>query len=147
MEKNFIRVRSTKDITISAILTLVGCILVALRTATSVNILGFFMIFAGIILVLALRTGYKDSETGAKFSKREKFFAQSMKNEISNAMTTKPESINLSEEDKGNAVRLDVFYSKTSGKAYIQLFEYIPYKYEPCSRQYEYEINETGRLI
>ena len=70
-----------------------------------------------------------------------------MKNEIAEKIASKPSGIDLTEEDKGNAVRLDVFYSKTSGKAYIQLFEYIPYKYEPCSRQYEYEINETGRLI
>ena len=84
MEKNFIRVRSTKDITISLTLTIAGGVLVALPTATSVNILGFFMIFAGIILFLMLRTGYK---------------------------------------------------------------EYVPYKYEPCTRQFEYEISETGKLI
>jgi len=147
MEKNFIRVRSTKDITISAVLTLVGCILVALPTATSVNILGFFMIFAGLILFLMMKTGYKEEETGARYCKTERFFAQNMKNEIAEKIASKPSGIDLTEEDKGNAVRLDVFYSKTSGKAYIQLFEYIPYKYEPCSRQYEYEINETGRLI
>ena len=111
MEKNFIRVRSTKDITISLTLTIAGGVLVALPTATSVNILGFFMIFAGIILFLMLRTGYKE------------------------------------EEDKGNAVRLDIYHSKQSGKAYIQLFEYVPYKYEPCTRQFEYEISETGKLI
>ena len=63
MEKNFIRVRSTKDITISLTLTIAGGVLVALPTATSVNILGFFMIFAGIILFLMLRTGYKETET------------------------------------------------------------------------------------
>ena len=61
MEKNFIRVRSTKDITISAILTLVGCILVALPTATSVNILGFFMIFAGLILFLMMKKQEQDT--------------------------------------------------------------------------------------
>ena len=48
---------------------------------------------------------------------------------------------------KGNAVRLDVYYSKASGKAYLQLFEYIPYKYEPCSKIYEHEIIKVGKLI
>lgn len=147
MEKTFVRVRSTMDITLSASLIILGGILVALPTSTSINILGFFMIFAGIILALALRTGYKDSETGAKFSKREKFFAQSMKNEISNAMTTKPESINLSEEDKGNGVRLDIYYSKATGKAYLQLFEYIPYKYEPCTAVFEHDLSSVSKLI
>ena len=54
---------------------------------------------------------------------------------------------NLSEEDKGNAIRLDVYYSKASGKAYLQLFEYVPYKYEPCTKVYEYEIAKVGKLI
>ena len=66
---------------------------------------------------------------------------------LSESIASKPSSISLAEEDKGNAVRLDVFYSQKSGKAYVQLFEYIPYKYEPCTRQFEYEISETGKLI
>lgn len=147
MEKNFIRVRSTKDITISLTITIVGGVLAALPTATSVNILGFFTIFAGLILFLMLRTGYKETETGIRYSKTERFFSQTMRNEIAEKIESKPSAVNLNEEDKGNAVRLDIYYSKQSGKAYIQLFEYIPYKYEPCSKQFEYEISETGKLI
>lgn len=147
MEKNFIRVRSTKDITISLTLTIAGGVLVALPTATSVNILGFFMIFAGIILFLMLRTGYKETETGDRYNKTERFFSQCMRNEIAEKIASKPSAVNLGEEDKGNAVRLDIYHSKQSGKAYIQLFEYVPYKYEPCTRQFEYEISETEKLI
>lgn len=146
MNKEFIRVRSAKDITISSVLTVGGCVLVALPTSTSVNIVGFFMIFAGLILFLTMRTGYKDTETGVKYLKKERFFAQSMRNEVADAIATKPESLNLAEEDKGNGVRLDIYHSK-EGKAYIQLFEYIPYKYEPCSKIYEYELETVAKLI
>ena len=48
MERKFIRTRSVKDITISAGLTVIGCILVALPTATSINITGIFLIFTGL---------------------------------------------------------------------------------------------------
>lgn len=147
MEKTFVRVRSTMDITISASLIILGGVLVALPTSTSVNILGFFMIFAGIILALTLRTGYKDSETGVKFLKKEIFFAQTMRNEISSAIITKPEAINLAEEDKGNGVRLDIYYSKNAGKAYLQLFEYIPYKYEPCTAVFEHDFSSVSNII
>lgn len=147
MEKTFNRVRSTKDIIISVGLTLAGCILVALPTATSVNILGFFMIFAGILLFLMLRTGYKEQESGVQYCKVEHFFSQTEKAKLSEVVASKPSSISLSEEDKGNAVRLDVFYSRKSGKAYVQLHEYIPYKYEPCSRQFEYPISEVSNII
>lgn len=147
MEKTFNKVRSTKDIVISAGLAAGGCVLVALPTSTSINILGFFMLFAGILLFLMLRSGYKEVETGEKFCKTERYFSQTLRAELAEKIASKPQTVNLSEEDKGNAVRLDVFYSKQTGKAYIQLFEYIPYKYEPCSKQYEYALSEVTNLI
>lgn len=147
MEKNFIKVRSTKDITISVLLTIAGAVLVALPTATSINIIGFFLIFAGILLFLMLRTGYKEEASGVKYCKVERFFSQTERVQLAEKIATKPSAVNLAEEDKGNAVRLDVFYSKEAGKAYLQLFEYIPYKYEPCSRQFEYAISEVANLI
>lgn len=147
MDKTFTRVRSTKDIIISVVLVLGGCTLVALPTSTPVNICGFFMIFTGIILFMILRTAYKDEDTGVRFCKTEHFFAQSLREELSDAISSRPESVNMSEEDKGNGIRLDVYHSKSAGKAYVQLFEYIPYKYEPCSRMYEYGISEVNKLL
>lgn len=147
MEKEFSRVRSAKDITITATLIITGCILVALPTSESINITGFFLIFTGLILAFVLRTGYKDNETGERYSKVEKFFAQSLKGEITNALETSLKKLNLSEEDKGNGIRLDIYYSRKTGKSYSQLFEYIPYKYEPCTGQYELETAEIESVI
>ena len=147
MEKEFSRVRSAKDITITATLIITGCVLVALPTSASINITGFFLIFTGLILAFVLRTGYKDNETGERYCKVEKFFAQSLKSEITNALETSLKKLNLSEEDKGNGIRLDIYYSRKSGKSYSQLFEYKPYKYEPCTGQYELETTEIENVI
>lgn len=147
MEKEFSRVRSAKDITITATLIITGCILVALPTSESINITGFFLIFTGLILAFVLRTGYKDNETGERYCKVEKFFAQSLKSEITNALETSLKKLNLSEEDKGNGIRLDIYYSRKTGKSYSQLFEYIPYKYEPCTGLYELETAEIESVI
>lgn len=147
MEKEFSRVRSAKDITITATIIIAGCVLVALPTSASINITGFFLIFTGLILAFVLRTGYKDNETGERYCKVEKFFAQSLKSEITNALETSLKKLNLSEEDKGNGIRLDIYYSRKSGKSYSQLFEYIPYKYESCTGQYELETTEIENVI
>ena len=147
MEKEFSRVRSAKDIIITATIVVAGSVLVALPTSTSINITGFFMIFTGLILAFVLRTGYKDNATGDKYSKVEKFFAQSMKSDISTALETSFKKLNLSEEDKGNGIRLDIYYSRKTGKSYTQLFEYIPYKYEPCTRQYEHDTADIENII
>ena len=147
MEKEFVRVRSVKDIIIFLSLLILGSVLIMLPTGTAVNITGFFLIFAGIILALVLKTAYKDLDTGIKYQKKERFFQQAMNAAISSALASKPDSVDLGEEDKGNAVRLDVYFSKSAGKAYLQLFEYVPYKYEPCSKIYEYEIEKVQNLI
>lgn len=147
MEKTFIRVRSVKDIVIFSSLILLGSVLVALPTGAGINIAGFFMIFAGIILAFVLRTGYQDTESGEKFILKEYYFQHAMKAHIYNALESSPESIVLDEADKGNAIKLDIYYSKSSGKAYIQMFEYIPYRYEPCSKLYEYELAKVSSII
>ena len=147
MEKTFIRVHSIKDIVIFISLLVLGGILVAVPTSDAVNITGFFLIFAGAILALVLKTGYKDVETNVKYIKKERYFQQAMHAAIADAIASKPDSIDLSQENKGNAIKLDIYFSKASGKAYIQLFEYVPYTYQPCSKMYEYEISKVGKLI
>lgn len=147
MKKEFIRVRSVKDITIFTLLIISGCILIALPTGAGINITGFFLIFAGLILALVMKTGHKDKQSGEKYFKKELYFQQAMHSEILSAIGSKPSSIDLSQQDKGNALKLDIYYSKGTGKAYIQMSEYIPYKYEPCSGMYEYDINDVSSLI
>lgn len=147
MEKTFIRVRSVKDITIFISLIVLGGILIALPIGEGINITGFFLIFAGIILAFCLKTGYKDQQTGEKFSRKERYFQQAMHAVLSDAIVSRPESIDLSEEDKGNAIKLDIYFNRETDKAYIQLFEYVPYKYEPCSEIYEYNASRITNLI
>ena len=147
MEKTFIRVRSIKDIVIFITLIILGSVLILLPTGAGVNITGFFMIFAGLILALVLKTSYKDTETGIRYKKAELYFQQAMHAAVESVIASKPEGIDLGEADKGNALKLDIYYSKTSGKAYLQLFEYVPHTYEPCSKTHEYEIGRVEKLI
>ena len=147
MEKEFIRVRSIKDIVIFVSLIVVGSVLIALPTGAAVNITGFFLIFAGLILALAMKTGHKDPSTGETFMKKELYFQQTQHAAIMSAIAAKPESVDMREAEKGNSLKLDIYYRKSSGKAYLQLFEYVPYKYEPCSKVYEHELCKVEKLI
>lgn len=147
MEKEFSRVRSAQDIIISLILTVAGAILVAMPTSTSVNIIGFFLIITGLVLILVLKTSYRLDGTRETYRKSEKFFPQSKKDSFTNALKTSPENMDISEENKGNGLRLDIFYNHKTGKAYCRLYEYIPYRYEPCSPYFEYSIDKVAKLI
>lgn len=147
MEKTFIRVRSVKDCVISALAIIIGSVMILLPTGTPINITGFFLLFAGLVLVLVLKSGYKEEQTGESFQKKEYYFQQAMNAAISSAIESKPATIDLSQKDKGNALKLDLYYSKKSGKAYLQLFEYVPYRYEPCSRMCEHPLTNVEKLI
>lgn len=147
MKKEFIRVRSAKDIAIFTSFIVIGGILIALPTGTGVNITGFFLIFAGIILALALRTGYREAGTGEKYLKKEYYFQQGMYSDILSAIKSRPSSVDLTQADKGTALKLDIYFSRSTGKAYLQAFEYVPYTYQPCSVIYEYGINDIHSLI
>ena len=146
MEREFIRVRSAKDIFITLALIISGTIMVAWPDSQPISVAGFFTLFAGILLWFVMKTGYKDTESGKLYQKKEHFFAQSLKHEITTKLATNLKSIDLNSEDKGNGLRLDVYYSKATGKAYIQLFEYIPHTYEPCSQMYEHTLTDASEI-
>lgn len=147
MKKEFIRVRSVKDIAIFISFIIIGSVLIALPTGAGVNITGFFLIFAGLILSLVLRTGYKDESTGESFKKKELYFQQAMRSDILEVIGSEPSSLDLSQEDKGNALKIDIHYSKSLNKAYVQMFEYVPYKYQPCSKLFEHTVDKVAALI
>lgn len=147
MKKEFIRVRSVKDYTIVASLIAAGLLLAVIPESDALATAGCFLVFGGIILALCLKTGYKDTETGILYKKTEKYFQQDMHTPVADAIGSKPGSIDLSQADKGNAIKLDIYFSTSTGKAYLQLFEYVPYKYEPCSAVYEHSVNDVTDLI
>lgn len=147
MDKTFIRVRSIKDIVIFSSLAIVGITLTVLPIGDAAHIAGFLMIFAALILAFVLKSAYKDIETNELYLKMERYFKQTMHAAIASAIASKPDSVDLSEENKGNAVKLDIYYSRSAGKAYVQLFEYVPYTYQPCSKMYEHEISKVTKLI
>lgn len=147
MEKQFNRVRSTRDIIVSLSIIAAGAILVGLPTPVSVNITGFFMIFAGLLLIFILQTGHKDSETGEYFKKKELFFPQNMKDRLMDGLKAENLSEIIKEENKGNGLRVDIFYRKSDERAYVRLYEYVPYKYLPATPFKEYSQNSIKALI
>ena len=147
MEKTFIQVRSVKDIVISSVLIAFGGLLIIFPTSPALNITGSVLISTGILLAFVLKSGFKDLQTGELYLKKEHYFQNVMNAQLASAIATKPESVDLTQEDVGNSIRLDIYFSKTTNKAYIQLYKYIPYRYEPCTTMFEYELNRVGKLI
>lgn len=147
MEKKFTCARTGKDIAIFTSLILIGAILAFVPALKEANLGGYTLIVMGILLACLLKSNYKDTETHEKYVKKEFSFPREMKPTILTALLSSPESINLSEEGKGHVLMLRMYYGKTSGKAYLQLFEYVPHQFEPCSEMYEYEACKVSELL
>lgn len=147
MEKEFIRVQSVKDITISVSLLAIGLLLAFLPDSEDMQLGGYTFIALGIIAAFILKSAYKDTQTGEKYHRKEYLFATDMKAPILAAIGSNPSSLPLSAKDNGQGLRLEIHYGETSGKAYIQLFEYVPHQYKPCSDMHEHDIHKVKELL
>lgn len=147
MNDLFVRTRSVKDLVISTLLLVGGCVMVALPTPSAVNITGFFLCIAGIILFFILKTGWKHVETSEKYRCCTLYFAKENFSMLKEALEKNPEAIVLDKEGMANTVRLDIYYNKELNKTYCQLSEYVSYEYQPCSKVYTYDYNRIAKAI
>ena len=147
MEQRFIKVRSIKDIVKFTSLITIGLVFTAIPEVVEAHLAGYALISIGAVLTFFLKSGFKDIETQEIYFKREFLFSGNMKTSILSAIASSPESIDISQEDKGQELILQMYYGKTSGKAYLQLFEFVPHQYVPCSEVYEYEISKIANLL
>lgn len=144
MKEKFIKIRSKKDIAITSIIIATGLILTIMPSSSAITMLGFFIAISGIILAFVLKSAYMNIETKEIFVKKERYFSANMKETVTAALLS-PEKKLDTVEDQGNSLKLDIYYNKQ--KIYAQLNEYIPYKYEPCSKIYEYQYTKACSLI
>ena len=147
MEKKFIRVRSVNDIVIFSSLIVAGFVLPLIFDTAEICFVGYAFIAIGVLGACFLKSGYKDVETKEIYFAKDFSFPGNMKSSILSALTISPGAIDLTQDGKGEALMLKMYYSKTSGKAYLQLFEFVPHQYEPCSKMYEYEISKIANLL
>ena len=147
MEKKFIKTRCVKDIIIFVSLVAIGAVLSFLPVGIEINLLGYTAVVTGVILSFVLKNGYKEINSGERYQRVEYSFQLNMKSRILSALENEPNSIDLSKDGDSQSLRLEIYFNVKANIAHIQLFEYIPYKYEPCSNIYDYEIKKVDKLI
>ena len=146
MEKNFIKVRSIKDIIISASVLIAGVVCIIIPSGVSLNILGALLIAAGLFFVFALKSACKDPETGKVYKKTERFFPQSKKDSLIAALQHDLSGFDFTEEDKGNGLRADIYFDGKDS-VFVQLYEYIPYQYQVCSPCFAFSADHARKLL
>lgn len=144
MEKNFIKVHTSSDITISAILVLGGSALAFLSGSDALAITGVFCIIAGIVLFFVLKSGYRENGSSETYRKKTLNFSQSEK-KVLMGIIAKPQDFNGTLNENGSSLMLTIYHNKKD--AYLQLFEYIPYSYVACTEMYHYNRSDVNALL
>lgn len=147
MEQRFIKIRSTKNIITFASFILAGILLVLLPNNIGANMGGYTLIVIGIILALILKSDYCDKRSLKRYYKHQLYFGVAQKSELQSAIASNPHTINLSEQNAGQTLRLDIYFSPQANRASMQLFEYVPHEYCPCSEIHDYDLAEIKQLI
>lgn len=147
MTMEFIRVRSTGDIIISSLLTFGGIALVFLPSSISVNILGTMVAVIGIILMMTMKSEYKECISGLRYRKLIKYFPASKKADILSALKGDPSKFVWKEPRTGNGLMLEIYVCKSEKTVFARLLEYIPYNYEQCSEWFSYRLNIATPLL
>lgn len=146
MNKEFVRVRSTRDILISSVMTVLGIVLIAIPSSVSVNIFGTVLAVPGILMLLFLKTGYKNVDTGLVYKRKIKYYSATAKNDILSSLNGKVSSFDWTETPGGSAVMVDVYMGCKSDKVYVRVSEFVPYSYEPCSDWFEFSKDAASAL-
>ena len=143
MENNFTRTRSTSNIAVSILTVVIGCVCTLVPESDSINIFGVLAIFTGFILFFTLKSEYVHNESGKKYKKSSLSYSREAKNTLVKAIA-KPEDYK-NEFSQGESIMLLIFHNKEN--AYMQLLEYIPHQYVPCSEIYKHDISKVKNFI
>lgn len=147
MNREFQKMRTRMDVAISSITFIVGIVLVVLPTSVSINIFGSCMIVVGILLVTFLKTGWQDTETKEYYCKKKLFFHQKNKSQLLKALEEHAEIMAVSDKENGDGLMMEIYYNRQNKKAYINLFEFVPYEYKTIGLAFEYSVDEIEKLI
>lgn len=147
MDAKFIKIRSKKDITISIATVVVGLLLALLPFGSGIKCLGWFIAVTGVVLILALKTSWKNVDDCTVYKKKEYFIDMIKKASTIKALENDLASIDLEYEDAVNELRLDVYYSYKAGKVYAQLFEFVPFNYKAVTSLLSYNLTDAQILI
>lgn len=147
MEKEFVRVRSMRDVIVSAAMTVIGIVLIVLPTSVSVNIFGTCLAVPGVLMLLFYKTDYRDTETGLRFRRVIKYYPASRKAEIMAALKSDLSKVAWNEKGTADGLMLDIYVGHGCNKVFIRVSEFIPYNYEPCSDWFEYDVAHVAQMI
>lgn len=142
MEISFVKVHTSKDLLLSALLIAAGVGFFFLNAG-----LGFVTGLCGLLLLLFYKGGYKVKGKELLLKKKAVDLSSSCRDSLKAFLEGRSTQLSLSSAGNGAVVRLEVYYSSNASKAYVQLFDFSNYSYTPATGIVELQGERAGILI
>lgn len=142
MDKNLIKIHSLSDITISSLVLLAGLVCVLMPSSEMLNILGVATIVVAIFMFLFYKSNYRNTQTGEVLRRKITYYRAEDKESMLK-MLANPKTFKNNLVETGQSLMLVTYYSAEN--VYLQLYQYVPHSYVPCSENYHYKRENVNR--
>ena len=142
MEIKFKKVRTAKDLVISAIILAAGTGLCFVNAG-----LGAFIAACGILMLLFYKTGSKREGDSIVLRKKAFDVAHSCRESLKGFLDGKDVEPEVNTNPGGGIIRLEVLYNADAAVAYARIFDFSNYSYEPATEIVELRGPRAEKLI
>lgn len=139
------KARTKYDILFTVVILLIGILSCVLSTSGSITLMGVMFILAAIVCWFILKSGFIDTTTSQTLSKSEVFYAVEHKNGILDAVLNNPANLDKYPRCTMNTIKIDIYYNDND--AYMQMYEYIPCDYKPCTKLIKHKMCDVSKLL
>lgn len=142
MEIIFNRVHTIKDLIISAVVLAggAGCCLVNVP-------LGILLIGAGVLMLGLYKAGYKRKGEDVVLVKKALDVAHSCRDSLVAYLGGKDVEPQVDTQSPGGIIRIEAYYNASAQVAYVQLFDFSDYSYQPATEIVELRGERASKLI
>lgn len=145
MEITIKKSRTSYDMIFSMIIIFIGIAACAISHSGAITLMGILFILTGAICWFILKSGYIDVETSKTMKKNEVYFPIEYKHNLIDAILNNPEKLKDYPQSPMNTMKVDIYHNEAD--LYVQLFEYIPCEYKPCTKLIKHKMCDLRKLV
>ena len=142
MEIKIKSVHTVKDLVISAVILAAGIGLFFVNKG-----LGAVIVACGLLLLLFYKTGHKREGENIDLAKKALDVSQNCRESLKGFLDGKDVEPEIHFNGTEGVIRLEIYYNADEAVAYVQLFDFSDYTYEPATEIVELRGQKAEKLI
>ena len=142
MEYNFKMVHTGKDLAISTTVLLAGIGLLFLNKG-----LGICIGICGLLMFVFYKGGYRLDRRGIMLTRKSEDICKDCRTSLMDFLEGRISAPTIRQGHEGGTIRIDVYFNKEERVAYVQLYDFCNYLYEPVTGIIELDGARAETLI